>query len=167
MLAGMMARPRATSERTNSGVICRLPDASAELVRPEWRIARSIAGNLVAALCELRASTVSAVRDRRFRHRGPVFANRNKLHFGGDDALARVPELRDGMTGASAERLRRAGGAPAPKCSRRPGWRDMLAWFSERYRCLRLRPRGLRTRRRPLARGSIRAQGGIPWVESP
>ena len=34
-----------------------------------------------------------------------VFSDGDELHLGRDDALARVPELRDGVTGAGAERF--------------------------------------------------------------
>ena len=35
-----------------------------------------------------------------------IFADGDEFHLGRDDALARIPELRDGMAGAGAERLR-------------------------------------------------------------
>ena len=57
---------------------------------------------------ELRSGTrISEVSSSAFRVRGrspPVFSDRNKFHLGRDDALARIPELGDGMAGAGAER---------------------------------------------------------------
>ena len=102
MLAGMMARPAATSARTNSGVIS-----------SGMRGAEGFAGVLVVmresggarrAVCRDRCGDV--LRSSAICARPHVFADGDEFHLGRDDALARIPELRDGMAGAErAERL--------------------------------------------------------------
>ena len=81
MLAGMMARPRATSARTNSGVM------KAGMRGAEGLAAEVRGGGLRDARGELLAAE--------------VFADGDELHFRGDDALARVVQLRYGFARAS------------------------------------------------------------------
>ena len=83
MLAGMMARPRAISARTNSGVMC--SGMSAPKLSPS------------ASAALARASTADAAE---------VLAMGDVDHFLGDDAGARVFELRDGLARQAAEWLR-------------------------------------------------------------
>ena len=86
MLAGMIARPRATSSRTNSGVIdCRESPRRSSGPRC-WRVhdRRQRAQHLVAL---------------------QVLADRDELHLGRDDAAARVVHLRDVRARLGAARL--------------------------------------------------------------
>ena len=90
MLAGMMARPRATSLRTNSGVISRGIAAPNE--RPACWCQRESRGGLAgAAPASLR------------RLEPGVFADGDVFHLGRDDSLARVMQLRDDFPRLRAE----------------------------------------------------------------
>ena len=95
MLAGMMARPRAISERTNSGVMC--------------------AGNVGAEDFAVGQRGLGA---REHGRAADVLAMGDVGHLLGHDAGARVFELRDGLTGDAAERLR-LGGEVAREVARR------------------------------------------------
>ena len=85
MFAGMMARPRATSSRTNSGVISRR-DGRAE------RLAAMLAADQLGQLRAGRAGRAQAVEVFLPTH---VLADRDVLHLGRDDAAARIVHLRD------------------------------------------------------------------------
>ena len=87
MLAGMMARPRATSSRTNSGVTNSGTDGAEAL---------AVVVRGLRALEHLLAAEILALGD--------------VDHLLGDDAGARPFELRDGLCRrARAQRLRRVG----------------------------------------------------------
>ena len=77
MFAGMMARPAATSARTNSA-------------RYELR--------------NRRAPGVAVARPAGALFAAEIFADRDVLHLRGDDAGARIGELRDGTAGARTQR---------------------------------------------------------------
>jgi hypothetical protein len=83
MLAGMMARPRATSSRTNSGVI------SAGMLAPKLLPGGACRCRLVASM------QLGAL----------VLADGDVLHLRRDDPLARVVHLRDVAPGLGAQRL--------------------------------------------------------------
>ena len=80
ILAGMIARPRATSSRTNSGVI-----RSGMLRAP--RLARMLRD--AAAMCR------SAMPVRALQFAGLILADGNEFHFRCDDALRGVMQLGD------------------------------------------------------------------------
>ena len=82
MLAGMMARPRATSSRTNSGVI-----------------ASGIAAPKDSPGCWRRISIAPACRAQLSVLALQVLADRDELHLRRDDAAARVVHLRDVRAG--------------------------------------------------------------------
>ena len=83
MLAGMMARPRATSLRTNSGVISR-GMAAPKLWPGCWCRSESRGAS----------GEVSSVAGGRLQPH--VLADRDELHLGRDDAAAGVGQLGDG-----------------------------------------------------------------------
>ena len=85
MFAGMIARPRATSSRTNSGVII-----------GGNRRAERLAGMLARHRCGERGQHGLATQ---------VLADRDELHLRRDDAAARVVHLRDGASRLRAARL--------------------------------------------------------------
>ena len=95
MLAGMMARPRATSSRTNSGVIS----------RPGMRGAERLAAVLAAdQLGHLRAGRAGGAQRLEVLLPPDVLADRDELHLRRDDAAARVVHLRDVGPGLRAAR---------------------------------------------------------------
>src|SRR5215468_7858935 len=101
MFEGMMARPAATSLRTNSAVICSGMRCGKRVKTDGVNTERNW---LEPACCLSKSSRLRAAE---------IFANCDVLHLGRDDALAGVPQLRDRMAGARAERtalrvLRRA-----------------------------------------------------------
>ena len=107
MFAGMMARPRATSSRTNSGVI---GFASCDCQFADWFGAGVAETEIVPV--------VAAIVDRGAGITDPgysathVLANRDEFHFGRDDATPGVRQLRNRMTDGCAQRSsarRRAG----------------------------------------------------------
>ena len=94
MFAGMIARPRATSSRTNSGVTNSGIEAPKDWPRCWWS----------------KESLDASVRARRPRSscRDPraaqVFANGDEFHFRSDDALTRVVHLRHATPRLCAQR---------------------------------------------------------------
>ena len=95
-LAGMMARPRATSSRTNSGVTSAGIEAPKDSPRC-WRPMRS-ASFLPIGPGRAQALEILAA--------AQVLADGDELHLGRDDAAARVVHLRD--VGARPRAARRA-----------------------------------------------------------
>ena len=114
MFAGMMARPRATSARTNSGVIASgmfAPNAISACV------ARDVAGkpNVEVELknFEFELRFVSRFRILAFLRFAPhILANRYEFHLRRDDAFPRVIELSDRIR--HARRTLRTPKAAAP-----------------------------------------------------
>ena len=101
MFAGMMARPAATSSRTNSGVISR-GDALGEAAEDAGRVfVLELRGTGVLLVEIVAADVLRKLGDLRAAE---VFADGDEFHLRRDDALPRIPKLRDRMPGAGAER---------------------------------------------------------------
>ena len=135
MLFGMIARPRATSSRTNSGVIVAGSRRRSSAPRAGGAaLSGSSRERLVAQL---------------------VLADRDELHLGRDDAAARVMHLRD-----VARRLSRgaAGGAGRSESRRAPGRRAARGRTPTSVRRARPCRRARRSTRRatPAAPGECR-----------
>src|SRR5215467_9461784 len=125
MFAGMMARPCATSARTNSGVMAlpiaeclRAGVAESEVVPGKFECRMSNVEGMIGIWnfefvwsFGFRISNLLATE---------IFTDRDEFHFRRDDSLARVPKLRDWMTGRCVQRTARPAVAPYLSIERWP-----------------------------------------------